>query len=173
VDEQAGPFTGGERDFISALLRTGALLDDEHFSIAGKLLVDFLARRNADGDTLIVLNGLPRHAGQAKAMEAVVDMRALVSLECDSKIAWERIRTNTGGDRGERSDDTFEEVKRRLEVFRQMTVPLLEYYCARGVSIFHTSIAVNTIPEETYREVETQWSRMVAQSVFGKTSGDF
>ena len=162
VEEQAGPLTVVERDFVSVLLRTGALLDDAHFPIAGKLLVDTVTRRNADGDTLIVLNGLPRHVGQARAVETVVDMRAVISLECEPEIAWERIRANTGGDRSERNDDTFEEVKQRLAVFRQMTMPLLEYYCARGVSILHASVGKKTMPEETYREIETQWSRIVA-----------
>jgi adenylate kinase len=173
VAEQTRSFTGGERDFILALLRNGALLDDAHFSIARKLLIDYLAKWKADGDTFIVLNGLPRHIGQARAMEEMVDMRALISLECESEIMWERIRANTGGDRGERSDDTFENVKQRLEVFRQMTVPLLEYYGARGVSIFRMSVGVKTMPEETYQEVEAQWSHIMAQSVFGKIGRDF
>ena len=116
VEEWSGVLTNSERDFVAVLLKTGALLDDAHFPIAEKLLVDFLTRRNADGDTLIVLNGLPRHAGQARAMEAVVDMRAIMSLECEPEIAWERIRANIGGDRGERSDDAFEKVKRRLGI---------------------------------------------------------
>jgi adenylate kinase family enzyme len=93
-------------------------------------------------------------------MEAVVDMRAIMSLECEPEIAWERIRANIGGDRGERSDDTFEKVKRRLEIFRQMTVPLLEEYRARGVPVFHVNVWLETTPEETYREIEARWSRM-------------
>ena len=161
VERQAKTLTSGERDCVSVLLKTGALLADTHFGVARKLLVGFLTRQNADRDALVVLNGLPRHTDQAKAMEALVDMKALISLECEPEIAWERIRANTGGDRGKRSDDTFEQVEQRLYLFRQATMPLLKYYCARGVYIFRTNVGIRTTPEETYQEVETQLPPML------------
>ena len=108
--QQTGQLTRSERDAVKKSLTTGTLLENEHFSIAKKLLVNYLTKRNANEDTLIVLNGLPRHIGQAKVIEAVIEMQALVSLECEPVIVWERIRINAGGDRGERADDTLEEV---------------------------------------------------------------
>lgn len=157
---QAGRLTYKEHELVGRLLRTGALLEDEHFSIARKLLIDFMTERNAGGDTLVVLNGLPRHVGQARAMEVVVEMRALVSLECAPHITWERVRTNAGGDRGERVDDTLEEVKQRLEVFRQRTVPLLEYYGVRGVCVLCVDAGAKTTAWEMRRVLESQCSRM-------------
>jgi len=160
VNEQAGLLARHERDLVGGLLRTGALLKDEHFSIARELLVNSLTKRNANEDTLIVLNGLPRHVGQAKAMEVVVEMQMLVSLECDPEIVWERIRMNAGGDRGERADDTLEEVKQRLEVFRQRTAPLLEYYRTCGVRVLCVDVGVKTTAQEIRRELEAQCSPM-------------
>ena len=157
---QTGRLTHKECELVGELLKAGALLEDKHFPVARKLLVDFMTERNASEDTLVVLNGLPRHVGQARAMEAVVEMRALVSLECAPGIVWERVRTNSGGDRGERADDTLEEVKQRLEVFRQRTVPLLEYYGARGVSVLCVDVGAKTTAREMRRALEAQCSRM-------------
>lgn len=161
VNEESGVLTSDERNFVSALLRHGALLEDAYFPIAEKLLVHFLTRRNTDRDKLVVLNGLPRHTGQAKELEASLDIRALINLECEPEITWERIRANSGGDRTGRSDDMFEEVKKRIEIFRQVTMPLIEYYSTRGTSILSATIGVKTTPEETYRAVEMQWANMI------------
>ena len=56
-------------EFLRKVLETGALLENEHFPIARRILQSFLSRRSARPQTLVVLNGLPRHAGQAEAME--------------------------------------------------------------------------------------------------------
>jgi len=160
ADGQTDRLTYKEQELVGRLLRTGALLEDKHFPVARKLLIDFVTERNAGEDTLVVLNGLPRHVGQARAMEAVVEIRALVSLECAPGIVWERVRTNTGGDRGERADDTLEEVKQRLEVFRQRTVPLLEYYGERGVCMLCVYAGAKTTAPEMRRALEAQCSRM-------------
>lgn len=153
--QPAGPLTPRERDLVQKLLGSGALLEDEHFPIARKLLVSFLSRRKADRDTLVVLNGLPRHAGQARDIEPIIDMRALVSLECTPQTVWERIRTNAGGDRAQRADDTLEAVKQRLAVFRRRTAPLLAYYRSRGVSVLQVNVGVTTTAEQMRRELET------------------
>ena len=158
--EQTGRLTQREHELIDRLLGTGALLEDEHFPVARKLLVNFITERNAGEDKLVVLNGLPRHIGQARAMEAVVEIRALVSLECAPEVAWERVRTNTGGDRSERIDDTLEEVKQRLDIFRQRTVPLLEYYVVRGVRVLCVDVGVRTTAWDMRRVLEAQYSRM-------------
>ncbi|MDD4986206.1 MAG: nucleoside monophosphate kinase [Dehalococcoidales bacterium] len=156
----SGRLTHDERGLVGELLEAGALLEDEHFPIAGKLLAGFIAERNADAAAVVVLNGLPRHVGQAGAMEAVVDMRALVSLECAPEVAWERVRTNSGGDRGERADDTLAEVRRRIEVFRQRTLPLLEYYGARGVPVLRLEVGAKTTAREMRRVLEALCSKV-------------
>jgi len=156
ASQPAGPLTPRERALVQRLLDSGALLEDEHFPIARKLLVSFLAERKAGRDTLVVLNGLPRHAGQARDIESVIEMRALVSLECTPQTVWERIRTNAGGDRAQRADDTLAEVKQRLAVFRERTAPLLAYYRSRGVPVLRVNVGVTTTAEQIRRELETQ-----------------
>ncbi len=126
-------FTQEESDFVCNVLETGALLEDEHFCIAEKILTAFIAERDAGCDDLIILNGLPRHAGQASAMDALLDIRAIVVLNCAAETVVKRILTNAGGDRAERTDDDLEFVRRKLDVFAQRTAPLVEHYAKLGI----------------------------------------
>ncbi len=161
--QRTGPLTPGERDVVERSLRDGTLLEDEHFPIAGKLLAYFLTQRNANRDTLVVLNGLPRHIGQARAMEGVIDMQTLLSLECEPATVWERIRLNAGGDRGGRADDTLGEVERRVEVFRSRTEPLLRYYRERGVPVLPLDVGIKTTARELYGQLGPDGSGPVRQ----------
>ena len=61
--------TPEEISFINAVLTSGALLENEHFYLARKILDLFIARNRIGINELIVLNGLPRHIGQAKEID--------------------------------------------------------------------------------------------------------
>jgi len=156
VNEHASPLTGSEKSLVDKMLKASALLEDEHFPIAEKLLLNFLSKRKARENTLVVLNGIPRHVGQARAMEEWIEMQAIVSLECHPEITWERIRTNFAGDRNGRADNTLEKVRRRLKIFRQRTAPLLEYYHARGVRVLYVNVGANTTAEEMHHDIEAK-----------------
>jgi len=117
-----------ELEVINRVLRAGALLEDEQFVIAQKLLKAFITQNNIGTADLIIMNGLPRHLGQARALESIIAMKAVVVLDCLPEIALERIRSNAGGDRGVRVDDTIERVKKRIVLFKERTLPLIEYY---------------------------------------------
>lgn len=157
--QQTGQLTCAELDIVEKSLRTGALLENKHFPIAKKLLANYLTERNANGDALVVLNGIPRHIGQADALEAVVKAQTVVSLECGPVIAWERIRINAGGDRDERADDTLEEVEQRIELFRKMTAPLLKYYRGLGVPVLPLAVGVKTTAQELRLQLGANLSR--------------
>ena len=133
---------------IEKMINTGALFENKHFPLARKILLSFINERQRTNYNLIVLNGLPRHIDQAKAMENVIDIVAVISLDCVPEVVWQRVRTNAGGDRGERNDDTLKEVKGRLVVFAERTVPMLEYYGRLGVPVIHLPVAVKTSSEE-------------------------
>ena len=60
---QPSSFTQNEVQFIKAVLESGALLEDEQLPLALKILRCFLKREQARADDLVILNGLPRHAG--------------------------------------------------------------------------------------------------------------
>lgn len=161
VKQQTGPLTCAECEVIEKSLRTGALLENEHFPIAKKLLANYLTERNANGDKLVVLNGIPRHTGQAEYIEAVVKMQTVVSFECAPVTAWKRIRINTGGDRERRADDTLEEIERRIEIFTKRTAPLLKYYREIGVPVLALDVGIETTAQEMRSQLKAGWSRIV------------
>jgi len=134
----------GEVAAIRSVLRSGALLDDPQFPIAEKLLRAFLAERHVGAGDLVVLNGLPRHVGQARDLGALVAVRAVVELRCPPHVALERIRTNAGSDRSGRGDDDVEAARRRLARFARRTGPLLAHYRRRGVRVATLEVAADT-----------------------------
>ena len=54
----------------------------------------FLAERRVGAKDLVVLNGLPRHVGQADAVAAIVDVRAVAELACSPYVDQARICAN-------------------------------------------------------------------------------
>jgi adenylate kinase len=78
-----------------------------------------------------VLDGFPRTVDQAKAAfetarELGVEVQAAVHLDVPDEELIRRLLA-----RGRGSDDTEEVIAHRLEVFREMTIPLLDYYAGR------------------------------------------
>jgi len=115
-------------DVIRQALAGNVLLENRNFHIARDIFKDFIRRRKVKPADLIVLNGLPRHAGQAGAMRRLVEVKAVVMLECSPETVAARIRQNTGGDRTGRGDDSPAEVERKLQIYRARTLPLLDHY---------------------------------------------
>jgi len=146
--------TRRERGLVASLLEAGALLEDEHFPIAEKLFRVFSAQRRVGSGALMVLNGLPRHVGQAERMERLVRMLAVVHLRCPEETVFARIRRDAGGDRAARDDDDADRVGRKLAVFRERTEPLLAYYRERGVPLIPLEVGPETTAEAMRAELE-------------------
>ncbi len=144
-----GLLTTSELEVVAGSLRTGALLTDEYFSIAEKLLKAFIQDNETGQGDLIILNGLPRHVGQAAALEKLIRMKAVIVLDCDAATVLERIRTDSGGDRGERIDDTHERVKRKLKIFNEKTLPLIEHYQKQDVPVIRIDVGACDSAEDT------------------------
>ena len=101
---------------------------------AGELVPDDLTTamvrdRLGEPDTErgFVLDGFPRNVGQADALTAVLKkvsqrLDAVVFFEVDDAELVERLVA-----RG-RADDTEDVIRKRQDVYRQETAPLLEYY---------------------------------------------
>lgn len=143
-------FSGEDIEFLRAVLESGALLEDRHFPLARRILEGFLADRHAGRQTCIVLNGLPRHVGQAQAVDAFLDVRAVIHLLCASAVVQARIGSNVGGDRTVRTDDGLEAIARKLAIFEQRTAPLIEYYRRRGVRVETLEVAADMTPERMW-----------------------
>ena len=134
-------------EFLRSVLDQGALLEDEHFPIAEKILRVFLAERGAGGDDLVVLNGLPRHVGQAENVDAIVDVVAVVELACTPEIVFQRIGADAGGDRDGRTDDDEQAIRRKLAVYSRRSAPLVDHYRRLGAAITTVDIAADTSAE--------------------------
>jgi adenylate kinase family enzyme len=139
---------------LAAMLQRGVLLENEHFHLAERLLLAFLSRRPLDDAALVVLNGLPRHVGQAEQMPRFVRMRAVVHLVCPEEAVFARIRRNAGGDRAERDDDGHDRVREKLALFRERTKPLLAHYREQGVPLIPVEVGPATAAEAMREALE-------------------
>jgi adenylate kinase len=141
-------FTADEIRFIRDVLHSGALLENESFPLALRILNNFVADRKLGRDDLLIMNGLPRHRGQAAAIARHVAFIAVVELKCPAPIVQERVRQNSGGDRTDRPDDTGELIGRKLALFEQRTRPLLDFYRSRSVPVVPLEVGSQTGPSE-------------------------
>ena len=154
----AGPsdsFARDEIQFLNRVLTQGALLEDESFYLAAKILNAFVVRRNVQRGDWLILNGLPRHAGQGQALEQSVRVCALIQLECESRVARERLRRDAGGDRAARSDDQDELVAHKLAIYEERTRPLVAHYRQRGARLIAVPVDVDTQPGEIAQQLGT------------------
>jgi adenylate kinase len=153
--EPADAFTPDEIRFLRRVLEEGALLDDEHFPLAARILDAFVARKNVRAADLLVLNGLPRHLQQAEAMARQIKVIGVIELECDAATIAERLRRDSGGDRARRTDDTGALVARKLAIYDERTRPLLEHYRELGVPLLRIVVDAQTQPAEIERRLGT------------------
>lgn len=147
-------FSQAERRYIKDVIDGGALLENETFYLALRILDAFMKRRRVQPDDLLVMNGLPRHTGQAEGLRAVMRFLAVICLQCTAETVLDRLRCNAGGDRTERSDDDVAMVERKLAVFAERTRPLVDLYREQGVPLFLVDVSAQTQPEEIRRMLE-------------------
>ncbi|MBD5181630.1 MAG: adenylate kinase [Bacteroidales bacterium] len=106
--------------------------------IPDELIIDLIAdvidndAREAKG---VVFDGFPRTIPQAEALKKMLEERgskvhSVVGLEVPEEELVERM-INRGKETG-RADDNIETIKNRLEVYRNQTHPLREFYINEG-----------------------------------------
>jgi len=147
----AGPapdFSDEEVRYLQDGIERGALLENETFHLAIRILEDYMSRRAVKPHDLMVMNGLPRHVGQADAIAGPLDFLAVFHLQCDAGTVWQRLQSNSGGDRLQRTDDSREMVEHKLEVFVRRTEPLLAYYRQRGTPVVAVPVNADSQPED-------------------------
>ena len=146
-------FTSSEISFVRDVLERGLLLENDRFALARKIFLCALERFCfRDGDAL-VLNGLPRHAGQARDMALLVQMNALIVLDCSADAVFCRLRDNTGGDREGRIDDSRDLVLRKLQTYQDRTAPLVQHYQQNGSMLYRIAVDGITTTSGAYRQL--------------------
>ena len=133
---------------VREALTGGLLLENESFHIAKKILHAFMEDMAIGDRDLLILNGLPRHIGQARDTDRLVNMVAILSLECTPDIVLARIHRNTGGDRTGRHDDSLAEIQAKLKTFQERTRPLLQYYADKGIPVHRLTVGTETTPAQ-------------------------
>lgn len=136
--------------------RTELGLAAQRYMDAGELVPDevtvgMLRERLAEDDVEkgFILDGFPRTAAQADALDELLrdagnELDAVVSLEVPEDVLVQRLLA-----RG-RTDDTEDVIRRRQEVYREETSPLLEHYSEQLVTVD----AVGEVAEITDRIVD-------------------
>jgi adenylate kinase len=148
-------FSAEEQNFILEVLEHGALLENEHFIIAEKIIRLLLERSRFRTGDVLVLNGIPRHEGQAKDVARVATVHAVVVLVCSVESVIRRIEENTGGDRTGRVDDERVLVERKLRTYAERTAPLIEYYKKNGSRVYHIEVNERTTTGSAYHRLST------------------
>jgi adenylate kinase len=142
--------------FIRSILQSTALLEDEQFPIAEAILRGFLAEHSATDNMRIILNGLPRHIGQARDVDAIVRIDSVIELACTPEVVRQRIALNTGGDRSTRTDDDAAAVQRKLAIYAGRIAPLRAHYAALGVRVETIDVQVDTTPADVRAQLEAR-----------------
>jgi len=118
---------------IQAYLESGDLVPDGIVMDVLRKPVELASRQGG-----YILDGFPRTVAQAEAayevakeLDAWVQVALYLEVPRDELIGRIRARGRASG----RSDDTQAVLNHRLEVFDQLTVPLLDYYAKREVLV--------------------------------------
>jgi adenylate kinase len=103
-------------------LDAGDLVPSE---LTNELVDDRLSKPDTNGG--FILDGYPRSVQQAKALHDMLERRgtaldAVLELRVPEDVLFERLRS-----RG-RADDTDDVIHNRMNVYRDETAPLIEYY---------------------------------------------
>lgn len=147
----SGVYSDDERSFIRGVLSGGLLLENEQFILAEKIILLFLERSFFSLGDILVLNGIPRHAGQTHDLASLADIRAVIELSCSTENVYCRLGSNIGGDRAERKDDHDDLVMRKLAIYRERTAPLLAFYREQSARIFQIPVGPATTAAEKFR----------------------
>jgi adenylate kinase len=133
---------------VEPILSSGALVPDE---LTIGLIRERVGRPDAEGG--FVLDGFPRNAVQADALDALLDeidrpLDVVLELQVPDEICLERMigRAEQEG----RADDTPEVIARRLEIYHTETAPLVGHYLPTG----------NVVGIHGDRRVEEVWSQI-------------
>ena len=116
-----------------AIMDEGALVPDD-------LICSVVADRIEAPDCKrgFILDGFPRTVAQAEALDRMLESRqrgidVVLLIEVDEAALVGRIEQRMAESGGSRSDDNVETLKKRLDVYRRQTAPVLPYYRAHGI----------------------------------------
>jgi len=97
-----------------------------------------------------ILDGYPRSVAQAEALDEMLRRRGLqLDVVLEFQVAEDELFTRLKG-RG-RADDTDEVIRNRMQVYREETYPLLEYYRDRNLQTIDAVGSLDEVFERALR----------------------
>jgi len=146
---------------VKPILERGDLVPDE---LTVALIRERLDQEDADGG--FVLDGFPRNLAQAEALDELLstigkELDVVFEFQLSDEVAMERME-GRARDEG-RSDDARPEVmRRRLEIYRRETEPLVEYFRTRHANVvgLHAERSI----DEVFAEVQQTLEHVAARS---------
>ena len=84
---------------------------------------------------ILILDGMPRNVAQTELIDQYVEVCMIINLSCDSEDEMVK-RIQQRAIRENRTDDTNEEiVRKRFDVYREQTRPVLDQYPADKIAV--------------------------------------
>lgn len=132
---------------------SGKLVPDE-------VVIELIRDKASKSNGTLLFDGFPRNLAQAKLLDEIVVVKGVINLNISEKVILSRLtkrrtckqcgavynlETNPpsttcrcdkcGGELFQRSDDSEEVIRERLETYRNATMPLIDYYQKKGLLI--------------------------------------
>jgi adenylate kinase len=136
---------------LKAVYDRGDLVSDE-------LMIRLIRDRLSRGDTLggFVLDGFPRTMPQAEALDELLrelerKIDAVLDFQVpDQEVLLQRMLRRAAEEN--RSDDTPDAIRRRLELYERETAPLVDYYRTHQANV--VGIHADRTVDEVFHEIE-------------------
>jgi adenylate kinase len=166
---------------VKRYVEAGMLVPDD-------IVVEALKARlsNVPNGKGFILDGYPRTLAQAKILEGIASIDVILELKVPDWIIVERLSSRRicrncgtvynlkflkpkvegvcdkcGGELYQRSDDNPEVIKKRLQVYRYMTRPLLQFYREKNVTFTESeATSLNTPPEAVVEDMISKLKKL-------------
>jgi adenylate kinase len=143
---------------IRPLYEAGELIPDD-------VTIELIEERLAEDDARngFVLDGFPRNLAQAQALDVMLsaigrDLDAILFFDVPESVVRERIAGRAQAEH--RTDDTPEALARRLAIYYEQTVPVVEHYRASGKLVqLHADRTIDEVFAEIQRALDQVGAR--------------
>jgi adenylate kinase len=146
---------------LKAVYDAGELVNDD-------LMIRLIGSRLDRGDTIpgFVLDGFPRTMPQAEALDELLrdlgrDLDVVFEFQVpDRETLLQRMLKRAAEE--DRSDDTPEAIRRRLELYEELTAPLIEYYRSTRGNV--VGVHADRPIEQVFAEIREALDQVAARS---------
>lgn len=144
--------------WLKETLNAGILVPDD---TTLEIVLTYLESPDYEGG--YILDGFPRTVTQAEAFNGGVDK--VIYLDVSDKEALWRI----AGREQEREDETLKAIKKRIELFHELTSPVIDYYRDQGKLI---EVDGEQSVEKVFEDIAKELDQYLAKTTSAKITDD-